>query len=152
MEEKSSQMLITITSSLHFFSIFKFQAKDFIPKIMIDIKDDYFDDEEIEEKIKSEDGYPDHHPGGDNFDPMDFLEDANVEEQNDANEEIAENNDANHATSSDNLVKIKSEIISDNKNKSEKRKKVSYSAETKVSFCLSTTYLGLLSLFTFYIY
>ena len=48
----------------------------------------------------------------------------------------AEIKDANHATSSDNLVEIKSEIISDmNNKKSEiKRKKVSYSAETKVSF------------------
>ena len=116
---------------------FKFQAKDFIPKIMIDVKDDDYFDEEIEQKIKSEDGFPvPADPGGDNFDPMEFLEDANVDEQNnDYIDEIAENNYANHATSSDNLVEIKSEIISDmNNKKSEKRKKVSYSAETKVSF------------------
>ena len=110
---------------------FKFQAKDFIPKIMIDVKDDDYFDEEIEQKIKSEDGFPVPDPGGDNFDPMEFLD-----EQNDDDiDEMAENNYANHATSSDNLVEIKSEIISDmNNKKSEKRKKVSYSAETKVSF------------------
>ena len=93
-----------------FFNFFKFQAKDFIPKIMIDAFH-----EESEQKIKSEDGFPVPDHPGDNLDPMDFLEgNANdVDEQNNDNE-IAENNDANHTTSSsdNNLVQIKSEIIS----------------------------------------
>ena len=105
--------------------------------------------EESEQKIKSEDGFPVPDHPGDNLDPMDFLEgDANdVDEQSNDNE-IAENNDANHTTSSsdNNLVQIKSEIISNKNNKkkkSEKRKKESYSAETKVSICLSVCLLTL---------
>ena len=134
---------ITFTTAAKFLQKHQFfQAKDFIPKIMIDAFH-----EESEQKIKSEDGFPVPDHPGDNLDPMDFLEgDANdVDEQNNDNE-IAENNDANHTTSSsdNNLVQIKSEIISDKNNKkkkSEKRKKESYSAETKVSICLSVCLL-----------